>query len=90
MPFDPGDPFDAMAHEFKIKVATMAIEAGKAAIYRGLGPREKLECFLSGVMVGMIGVAFAHIDPAGRDAMMEYIAECLPVARSLAESMLEE
>jgi hypothetical protein len=89
-PFDPTDPFDAMAQEFKTKVAMMAIEANKAAIYRDLGPHKQLECFVSGVLVGLIGVAFASVEPVGRDAMMEYFAKCLPIARKLAETMIDE
>jgi hypothetical protein len=87
-PFDPSDPFDAMADQFRTQVADMAVRAYKAAIYRDLTPTKQLECFLSGVMTGMVGVAFASIDEAGRYVMMDYIQEFLPAARELAEGIM--
>lgn len=88
--FDPGDPFDAMAQEFKNRVTDMRLEAEKAAVFRDLDPYRQLECFLSGVLTGAVGVAFASINREGRDTMMEYIASCLPTARLLAESMVDD
>ena len=56
--FDPGDPFDAMADQFRTRVADMALAAFKIAIYRELAPSRQLECVMAGVMTGLIGEAF--------------------------------
>lgn len=88
-PFDPGDPFDAMADDFRKKIADMAFRVQEAAIYRELEPHRQMECFLAGTLSGVIGVALASIKPEGRDAMMEYVTQCLPVARTIAESILD-
>jgi hypothetical protein len=87
--FDPGDPFDAMADQFRVRIADMALDAFKIAIYRELAPSRQLECVMAGVMTGLIGVCFASIEPGGRDAMMEAIADYLPHARSNAEGIID-
>lgn len=89
-PFDPTDPFDIMADRFRREVAGLASTALKATIYRDLSPTKQIECFLSGVMTGMIGVCFASIKDEGREVMMDYVTECLPAARRLAEGILAD
>lgn len=86
--FDAGDPFDAMAESFKAQVADMALAAAKAAIYRDMEPTRQVECFMAGVMTGLLGVCFAHIMPEGRDEMMNVIEAYLPQARLNAEEMI--
>jgi hypothetical protein len=89
-PFDPSDPFDIMADRFRREVAGLASTALRTTIYRDLSPTKQIECFLSGVMTGMVGVCFASIQDDGRDAMMDYVADCLPAARQLAEGILAD
>jgi hypothetical protein len=90
-PFDASDPFDAMSESFRLQVCNMAIKAGETTIYRDLDPGRQLECFLAGTLVGVVGVCFAHIGRDGRAFMMEYIVhDCLPVARAMAEAMMEK
>jgi hypothetical protein len=89
-PFDPVDPTDAMSEMFRRQVTDIALQAYKIAIYRDLNPQQQLECFLAGAMTGIVGVALASIQTEGADAMMEYLAECLPNAREMAESIADE
>lgn len=86
--FDPADAFDAMAESFKRQVADMALKAERAAIYRELDPWRQLECFMAGVVTGLVGVCFASIKPEARDEMMKVIAEYLPQARDNVEGII--
>lgn len=86
-PFDPGDPMDAMSEMFRTQVTDIALDAYKITIYRDLDPQRQIECFLAGALTGIVGVCLASIKTEGADAMMEYIAQCLPVAREMAESI---
>lgn len=88
--WDADDPFDAMAESFRLQVATMAIDAGKVTIYRELDPIQQLQCFMAGTVTALIGVCFASIEPAGRDGMMQAIADYLPQARENVEEILKE
>lgn len=88
--FDPSDDFDAMAELFRRQIADMAINAPRAAVYRNLEGYRQLECFMAGVVTGLIGVCFAQIRPEGRDEMMEAITAYLPQARQNVEGMLAE
>jgi hypothetical protein len=89
-PFDPVDPMDAMSEMFRRQVTDIALQAYKIAMYRDLNPQQQLECFLAGAMTGIVGVALASIKTEGADAMMEYLFECLPNAREMAESIRSE
>ncbi len=86
-PFNPGDPEDAMSELFRTQVTDLALSAYKIAIYRDLNPQQQLQCFLAGALTGIVGVCLASVETTGHDAMMEYIAECLPHAREMAEGI---
>jgi hypothetical protein len=86
-PFDPGEPFDAMADMFRRQITQFLIDAEKITIYRELDPQSKLECFVGGILTGLVGCCFAHVRPEGYDAIMDYIAECLPFARQQSEGV---
>lgn len=88
-PFNPTDSIDAMSEMFRRQVTGLAIDAYKVALYRDLSPQEQLQCFLAGALTGVVGTALASIDSQGADAMMEYLAECLPMAREMAESVVD-
>lgn len=87
-PFDPGDDFDAMAESFRRQVADMSLAAFDAAVYRDMDGIKQVECFMAGVVTGLVGVCFAHIEADGRDAMMAVIRAYLPQARENVEGML--
>jgi hypothetical protein len=86
-PFDAGDPFDAMAELFRTQVTNLALDAYKVTIYRDLDTKQQLECFISGALTGIVGVCLASVKSEGYDAIMEYLAENLPLARFYAESI---
>lgn len=86
-PFDPSDPFDAMAESARRQVCEIAIEMMSAAVFRDLDPVRQVECLMGGMATGMIGVLFAHIVPEGRDEMMQAIIDYLPQARLNAENI---
>ena len=90
-PFDPGEPFDAMAENFRIQMANMALTASEAAIYRDLDGIRQIECFVAGVLTGLVGVCFSQIEPTkiGRDQIMRVIEHYLPHAREQVEIMLD-
>ena len=86
-PFDPSDPFDAMAESFRRQICEMGLQALSTAIYRDLEGYKQIECFIAGCLSGLVSVAFSHIKPDGRDVMMKYIKECLPLARQIVEEI---
>ncbi|WP_099864699.1 hypothetical protein [Pararhizobium haloflavum] len=88
-PFDPGDDFDAMAERFRLEIANMAIRARSSAVFRGLTQVQQVQCLMAGIMTGLVGTCFAYIEPDGRDAMIEAIADYLPHARMNAEEITE-
>lgn len=92
-PFDPGDPFDAMAESIRRQVCDIALGMLDVGIYRDLPPGRQLECLMAGLLTGMIGVLFAQIDRAhtieGREAFMRAIVDCLPQARQQAEEIID-
>ena len=89
-PFKPDDPYDAMSEMFRRQVTDLALEAYKVTLYRDLNPQQQLEVFLAGALTGVVGVCLASVKSEGADAIMEYIVECLPVARQMAESIADE
>lgn len=88
--FDQNDPYNRMADSFRKQIAEMAGKAIRTQDYKSLTPVERIECFMTGITVGLIGVCFAHIENAGRDAMVQAIAEYLPQAREQAEGIFED
>ncbi|MDO8596599.1 MAG: hypothetical protein Q7R45_08245 [Sulfuricaulis sp.] len=87
-PFDPGDPFDAMAESFRRHTADMALTALDAAVFRDLDGARQIECFIAGVLTGLVGVCFAQIETSDRNKLMRVIEAYLPQARKNAEEML--
>lgn len=88
-PFDPADPADAMSEMFRRQVTDVALQAYKVTTYRDLDTTQQLDCFLAGALTGLIGVCLASIKSEGADAMMEHIQKCLPIARQMAESIVD-
>lgn len=89
-PFDPGEPFDAMAEMFRQRLVEIVQEAGKITIYREMSPQDQLLALTGGILVGLVGVAFCSFSEEGRDPFMEGIVRFLPEARAQAESILDE
>lgn len=89
-PFNPGDPFDAMAESFRLQVAEVFLAAGKVAIFRDLPSDRKIEAFMAGTLTGVIGCVFASFQPQVRDELMKVIIDYLPQARHQAEEILDK
>lgn len=87
-PFDPAEPFDAMADSIKRQVADIADGMQAVAVFRDMDGRHQLQCLMAGLTVGLIGVCFAHIRPSERDTMMNIIVEYLPQAREVVEQII--
>jgi len=85
--FKPDDPMDAMSEMFRREVIDIALRADKISIYRDMNEHEQIEVFLCGALTGVVSVALASIKKEHSDVMMEYIANCLPLARQMAESI---
>jgi hypothetical protein len=85
--FNPEDPDDIVADMFRRQVTQLALNADKVTLYREMPSQRQLECFVAGALTGIVGVAFAHVKPEGYDAIMSYIADCLPFARIQAEGV---
>jgi hypothetical protein len=87
-PFDPTDPAEIAADNFRVQVCELALSASNDPHYQILDPVKKVESFMGGVLVGLIGVCFASVEAEGRDAMLEAIKEYLPQARDQAEAIM--
>lgn len=88
-PFDPEDPFNAAADEIRVQVVELASKGMKSEPYSKLESYRQVECFMAGVMTGLVGVCFCHIRDEGRDEMMKAIESYLPHARANAEEMIK-
>lgn len=88
-PFDPGDPFDAMADSFRTQVAVMVLNAGNASIFRELPQVQQLQCIMSGTLTGLLGCCFAYIDPNGRDEIVKAIQDFVPMAAANAIDIMD-
>lgn len=87
-PFNDKDPFDLIADMFRSQVATMALKADDSNYYRSLDTAKRIECFMSGVMTGLVGVCLASTKPEGHDEVMKALADYLPHARLNVEGIL--
>lgn len=90
-PFNHDEPMDIMTELFRRKIVDVAMDADKITVYRDMTPQQQLECFVSGVLCGLLGVCFASIrsDQHAREAIMAGIASCLPAARQHVESSMQ-
>lgn len=89
-PFDPVDPMDAMSEMFRRQVTDIALQAYKVTLYREMDTGQQFQCFVAGALTGLVGVCLASGKTEGADAIMEYIAECLPFARQQAEAVCDK
>lgn len=88
-PYNAAHPFERAADQIRKDIAELARRTMESKDYKALSSIEQVQCFMAGAMTAVIGVCFAHIDDAGRDAMMEAIEEYLPQARAQAEGIIE-
>lgn len=90
-PFDPTDPFDSQCERLRRVVIQLVIDSAKVTLYREMDAQRQLECMVCGVMAGLIGAAFASIQPTkdARDCVIEYMTSCIPVVRRVADAIHE-
>lgn len=86
-PFNPTDPMDAMSEMFRREVTEIALRAYGVTLYREMDTGQQFQCFIAGALTGLVGVCLASGKSEGADAIMEYLAECLPYAREKAEEI---
>jgi hypothetical protein len=78
---------EAMAELFRKQVTEIALAAYKITIYRDMNTHQQLECFIAGALTGLVGVCLASIQTGGSESIIDYLAECLPYAHEMAESI---
>lgn len=86
--FDPGDPFDAVSDMFRRQVSEIALGAIGQRPMTDLERHRQIEAMIAGVLTGLVGVCFAHIEAGGRPAVMKAIRAYLPQARVQAEEIM--
>lgn len=86
-PFDPADPFDAMADMFRRQIGEMVCAAQDSPIFRTMDSERQLQCIMCGIMTGLVGTCFAYVAPTGYDPLMKAIKKYLPHARANAEGL---
>ena len=89
-PFDANDPCNRVADRLRKDVAAIVQRNMRSADYRKLTSAEQIEATAAGLMTGVIGVLFAHIEDGGRDALMEWLVGYLPQARAQAEGIFAD
>lgn len=87
--FDHCDPAQQFADAHRKGVADLALSLETDPRFATLSQVEKLEMCVAGLLTGVVGVAFAHIEDGGRDSLMESIEAFLPDARQQAEEIME-
>lgn len=86
--FDPSDPAEQMADSIRKGIAEMFVQVSSRKGFRDLSSIDQVQAFMGGAMTAIVGVCFAHIDRAGRDAMVEALRDYLPAAREQAEAII--
>ena len=86
-PFDPEDFGHIAGEMFRRQVIQLMLDADRVTVYRELDLITRLEVFIAGAMTGIVCACFASIRDEGRDAIMEHLANCLPIARRQAEGI---
>lgn len=87
--FDPSNPAELLADEFRKEVAALAERLFDSPQYDGLDSKAHVAAFVAGVSTALIGVAFSQIRDEGRDDMMRFIRHYLPQAQEQAEAILD-
>jgi hypothetical protein len=88
-PFNAADPFDAVAHDLKGKVASLGMRMMLDERFRSLETHRQAECFAAGVMTGMMGVLFSLFveSTEAHDEVERYITDYVKQARQQAEEI---
>lgn len=87
-PFEPGDPFDVLAEEYRQRVVALVLELDARRDAQDVTPVERVMAMICGVMTGLVGSVLCATEPAGHDTMMEAIEGYLPHARNQAQAII--
>lgn len=87
-PFDPSDPFDAMADMFRRQIGEIVCAAQDSPIFKMMDSEKQLQCVMCGVMTGLVGTCFAYVSPDGYDHLIKAMKKYLPHARANAEGII--
>lgn len=85
--FDSADPFDMTAERLRTLVCDAALGIINTRAYKQLTPERQIEAMLAGITTGMLSVAFACIEPAGRDDITTFIKSYIDQARDQVEGI---
>ncbi|MBW8285868.1 MAG: hypothetical protein K0M55_19945 [Rhizobium sp.] len=85
--FNATDMLDVTAEQLRVAICVSALSVIESQTYRKLQPEQQVEAIVTGCMAGLFSVAFACIDPAGRDDMTAFIKAYTDQARAIVESL---
>lgn len=88
-PFNPSDPFDAMAESIRRAVNNAIADHQRVAIFRDLDPHRQLEAIIAGSMTAILGIAIIYVEKESRDEIEQVIHDFVSAARANAEEMAE-
>lgn len=87
-PFDPGDPFDVLADEYRQRVVALVLELDARRDAQDVTPVDRVMAMICGVLTGLVGSVLCATEEVGHDTMMEAIEGYLPQARAQAQSII--
>jgi hypothetical protein len=87
-PYDDSDPFNRIADSYRRAVAEVALKGMQHPDYDSLLAYQRLEALVAGTLVGLLGCAFASIEPDGRKELYKFIVNYMPQARAQAKGLL--
>ncbi|HTO29614.1 MAG TPA: hypothetical protein VL202_00320 [Pararhizobium sp.] len=86
-PFNAADPFDATAERIRTMLCEAVIAVINTADYSRLSPEKQIEAVICGITTGLLSIAFACIEPAGRDDITAFIKSYIDQARIQVEGI---
>jgi HD-like signal output (HDOD) protein len=89
-PFDPEDPKDIVADNFRKEVMLAFLNAGKVTLFRELSEQDKLEAFMAGALTGCLVVALTHFKPENWEKVHEAAVATIKEARHQAEGIVRQ
>lgn len=86
-PFAANDPLDATAERLRVLVLDAVLGIHNTRAYKQLSPQKQVEAVLGGLITGTVSVAFASIEPLGRDDIIRFIKDYVDQARVQVEGI---
>jgi hypothetical protein len=91
-PFDPSDPFEAVADKFRRTVAAMGLVAISDPGFRSLQTDKAAEAFTAGILTGLMGVLFSTFVSTNEahDEIEAFVVTYIKQARAQAEGIMAQ